>query len=1012
MHDDRKLIEDRLARLLSERLKEAVHTPAVQLDLTVWHVDGGPGEPVSPQTALAQSYEPIAVGDLWGPAWGTSWFRLTAELPERAVGMDLECIFNIGFGEESPGFHAEGLVYLPDGTVVKGLNPRNQWIPVDDKTAPNGRFEVYVEAAANPMILGSDPFRPTLLGEKSTAGTRPLYRLSRADISHFDTELWELCQDLQTLGELSAELTAGDPRKFEVLRAIEASLDEIDLQDIRSTVGAARGALKEVLGRPAAASSHRLSAIGHAHIDSAWLWPLRETVRKVGRTSANVVNLMDSNPDFKFAMSQAQQLAWLKEHRPDVFARVKAHVASGQFIPVGGMWVESDTNMPGSEALARQFVHGKRFFLDEFGIETQEVWLPDSFGYSAALPQLVKLAASKWFLTQKISWNTVNKFPHHTFNWEGIDGSQVFTHFPPIDTYNSDLSGRELAHAVRNFQEKGQATRSLAPFGWGDGGGGPTREMLARAKRNKSLEGAPRVVMETPAEFFQGAQDEYKNPPVWSGELYLEFHRATYTSQAKNKQGNRRSEHLLYEAELWAATAAVRTGFAYPYEALDRIWKSVLLLQFHDILPGTSIAWVHRESVDTYAAVAEELNTIIDAAQRVLAGDPGTGTELVFNSAPHARAGIASRAAAPVPAAVVRSTVSADGAGWVLDNGTLRVRINANGLFTSVFDLANGREVLPAGRVGNLLQMHPDFPNMWDAWDVESFYRNTVVDLTGVDSIELDGTDGVRIRRSFGSSTVDQTVRLQVGSAQVDTELTVDWHETEKFLKLAFPLDIHADRSASEIQYGHIYRPTHSNTSWDAAKFEICAHRWVQVEDPGYGVAIANDSTYGHDIARSSSPDGGTSTTVRLSVLRAPRFPDPGTDQGTHTVRYSLVPGARVLDAVRSGYQINLPARVVAGSNTVEPLVAVDNDAVVVTAAKLADDGSGDVVVRFYESSGAKATATIAPGFGYAAVDETDLLERPIAANALVADAGSTVTVALRPFQIATLRFARTGSGA
>ncbi len=347
--------------------------------------------------------------------------------------------------------------------------------------------------------------------------------------------------------------------------------------------------------------------MGHAHIDSAWLWPLRETVRKVARTASNMTALLEDEPEFVFAMSQAQQYAWLKEHRPEVYAKVKKAVADGRFVPAGGMWVESDTNMPGSEAMARQFVHGKRFFLEEFGVENDEAWLPDTFGFAAGLPQIIRAAGAKWLLTQKISWSQINAFPHHTFRWEGIDGTRIFTHFPPVDTYNCQMAGREIAHAARNFKDKGVARHSLAPTGWGDGGGGTTREMIAKARRLRDLDGSPVVVWEKPAEFFAKAEAEYPQAPVWVGELYLELHRATLTSQAKTKRGNRRSEQLLREAELWSATAAVAAGHPYPYAALDRIWKTVLLHQFHDILPGSSIAWVHREAERTYAAVAAEL---------------------------------------------------------------------------------------------------------------------------------------------------------------------------------------------------------------------------------------------------------------------------------------------------------------------------------------------------------------------------------------------------------------------
>src|SRR6266536_5505979 len=410
--------------------------------------------------------------------------------------------------------------------------------------------------------------------------------------------------------------------------------------------------------------------------------------------------------------------------------------------------------MANSEAVAEQFCVDKRYFADEFGVETEEVWLPDSFGYTAALPQLIALSGSRWFLTQKMSWSRTNRFPHHTFWWEGLDGTRIFTHFPPVDTYNSKLSGAELAHASRNFADKGGATCSLMPFGYGDGGGGPTREMLARAARLRDLDGSPRVVIERPDEFFARAEAEYQDAPVWAGELYLEYHRGTYTSQASTKRGNRRSEHLLREAELWCATAAVRRGTEYPYEALDRVWKLVLLQQFHDILPGSSIHWVHREAAANYAAAAAELDQLITAALRVLAGDGAT--DVVFNAAPHARNNVPALAAGPRSAALA-TVVTADGGGYVLDNGVLRVAIDPRGLVTSVRD--GEREVLAPGSVGNLLQLHPDTPNFYDAWDIDAFYRNVSTDL--VDHATLSTVDGGgRVVRSFVNATVTQTITL------------------------------------------------------------------------------------------------------------------------------------------------------------------------------------------------------------------------------------------------------------
>ncbi|HZD22068.1 MAG TPA: glycoside hydrolase family 38 C-terminal domain-containing protein, partial [Acidimicrobiia bacterium] len=1002
-----------------QRLRPAIHRTIAPLNLAVWHPDGGQGEPVDPAVALAHTvYEPAAVGDRWGPPWGTSWFHLTGKVPNEAAGRRVELVVELGWEDHSPGFQAEGLVYRPDGQVVKGLNPRNVWIPVADPAQGGEPIDFYVEAAANPLVIEVEPFKPTLLGEKSTAGDDPLYRLIRVDVSVFETDVWELVQDLEVLDQLMRELSDGDPRRWQIERAIEQSLDALDLQDITGTAATARQPLRPALDSPAAPSAHRISAVGHAHIDSAWLWPIREAIRKVARTCSNVTHLMDEYPDLVFAMSSAQHFEWIERNRPEVFARVAERVADGRFVPVGGMWVESDTNMPGSEAMARQFVYGKRYFLEKFGVETEEVWLPDSFGYSPALPQLVRLSGSRWFLTQKISWNQANLFPHHSFWWEGIDGTRVFTHFPSVDTYNSDLGGHQLAHAVRNFRDKGGASRSMAPFGWGDGGGGPTREMMARARRTAHLEGSPRVFIESPAAFFAAAEQEYSDAPVWSGELYLELHRATYTSQAITKRGNRRSEHLLFEAELWSTAAAVEGLVDYPYEELERIWKLVLLHQFHDILSGTSIAWVHREAAETYASIMAALEAIIASAQKALAGEgePTDTGVVVFNAAPHDRAGVAAFSAGLRPGnrdgPVVEVTGNGEVGGYVLDNHLLRVTVDERGLLTSVFDQRADREVLSPGAVANLLQLHPDFPNQWDAWDVDSFYRNTVVDLDAADQVELteDGSNRratVAVTRSFGSSQVTQTITLAAGSGRVDMGVDVDWHESEKFLKAAFPIDVHCQRAAYETQFGYQERATHENTSWEAMKFEVCAHRFVRVAEPNYGVALVNDSTYGHDIRRQSRTGGGTTTTVRLSLLRAPRFPDPHTDHGRHVMHYALVPGASINDAVREGYAINLSDRLVPGDRAVRPVVQVISGTAVVTAVKLADDRSGDVVVRLYESSGGRSTATIRVSFAVSSVVETDLLERPIDEDALVSAGGDGVDLQLRPFQIVTLRFSR-----
>jgi alpha-mannosidase len=988
MHDRRREIEDRVTRAMEQRIVPCLHTLLADLSLEVWHVpparDGFVGEPVPFAEAVQATYLPARVGDSWGPAWGTSWFHLTGEVPTDCASPEI--VLDLGWSATRAGMQAEGLVFRADGTHVKGLNPRNTWIPCN----AGETIDLYVEAVANPTLQGIPRYWPTTEGDRLTASSRPLYKVVAAGLCEHNLDVRALHADIDVLDGLMRALPENDARRWEILYALERALDALDYQDVIGTAAAAREELAPALHLQARGSAHTISAIGHAHIDSAWLWPVRETVRKVARTVANVVNLLDTTDDLVHAMSSAQQWAWLEEHQPGLFSRALEHVRGGRLVPVGGMWVESDTNMVGGEAVARQFVYGKRYMIDKLGVDPQEVWLPDSFGYTAALPQIVKLAGFRWFLTQKISWNTVNKFPHHTFQWEGIDGTRVFTHFPPADTYNGQLSGAELAKASGGFRDKGAASRSLLPFGYGDGGGGPTREMLDRARRTRDLEGSPRVTIESPRAFFEAAEAEYPSPPVWTGELYLEIHRGTYTSQAKTKQGNRRCEHLLREAELWCATAATRGLVDYPYDELRKAWETVLLNQFHDILPGSSIAWVHREATDQYAEVAAELEGLITNVISALAGS-GEST-VRFNAAPMQLGLLPPMAGSTVMAKLGGTTVE----GLTLDNGLLRVTLDDQGVVRSVRDVTTDREVLPPGGGANLLQLHPDTPNSWDAWDIDSFYRNVAKSLTQ-GKVSIEG-ETVMVTRSFGSSTVTQWITLRPGASQVDFETEVDWHEREKVLKVAFDLDVHTDRARYETQFGHVVRPTHENTTWDAARFEVCAHRWVLVEEQGYGVAVANDSTYGHDVTRHVREGGGTSSTVRLTLLRAPRYPDPQTDQGRHTFRYALVPAAGVAEAAAAGYALNLPPREARGSD-VEPLVRVDGPAYV-EAVKLAEDGSGDLIVRLYEPFGARAQVTVVVSFEVTKAEEVDLVERPLR---LLENLGFE----LRPFQILTLRLSR-----
>ncbi|MFE5084374.1 alpha-mannosidase [Streptomyces mirabilis] len=1011
MHDERRRIEERVARVHDQRIKPAIYAASVPFEVEAWQA---PGEPVPFEEAAAAPYKPFAMDTPWGPPWGTTWFRMRGSVPADWTGKRVEAVFDLGFVGDWPGNQAEALVHLPDGVPLKAVNPQNQYVPIAHPATGGEEIHYLVEAASNPDILANDFAGPTPLGDRLTAGDKPLYTFKRADIAVLDENVWHLDLDVQVLRELMLELGELDPRRHEIMIALDQAMDALDLDDISGTAAAARAVLAPTLAKPAHASAHTLSAAGHAHIDSAWLWPIRETKRKTSRTFSNVTALAEEYEELVFACSQAQQYEWVRDNYPHVWERIKKAVADGNWAPVGGMWVEADGNLPGGEALARQLIHGKRFFIEHFGIETKGVWLPDSFGYNAAYPQLAKLAGNDWFLTQKLSWNQTNKLPHHSFWWEGLDGTRIFTHFPPVDTYNVEFSGKEMAHAVRNYQDKGRGTTSLAPFGHGDGGGGPTREMMERARRLANLEGSAKVRVEHPDAFFATAREEIPADQVWSGELYLELHRATYTSQARTKQGNRRSEHRMREAELWATTAAVNApGYSYPYEKLDRLWKTVLLHQFHDILPGSSIAWVHREAEAEYARVAKEVEAITAEAVAAL----GTGETRVFNTSPVDRAEVV-RTSVGIP---MYAEVPAGGSalldaaepprpvtveGRVLDNGLVRVELAEDGTLASVRDLTADREVL--ADKGNLLRLHSDLPNYWDAWDIDKHYKNRYTDLLDAESVTVveDGPllGALKVERAFGKgSRIVQTITVRAGSRRIDVETEIDWHEAEKILKAAFPVDIRAPHSSAEIQFGHVQRPTHTNTSWESARFEVYGHRWVHIAEPGYGVAVINDSTYGHDVSRTVREDGGTTTTVRLSLVRAPRVPDPEADQGKHRFTYALLPGASIEDAIAEGYALNLPLRVADSAGPAEPVVSVDGEGVTIEAVKLADDASGDVVVRLYESRGGRGTGTLRTGFPLAGAQVTDLLERPL--NTADTD-GNTVAVALRPFEVRTLRLA------
>jgi alpha-mannosidase len=1038
--DERERILARAAHLLARYVEPARYGPPVVADITARHLHG---EPVGYDDALRGRWDPFAVGDRWGGNWDTTWFRLRASVPAGWRGSEVDLCVDLGH-DGTPGFGAEGQVWR-NGAPLAGVNSRHRQVCLAAPARGGEQVDVYIEAAANPQGGG-----PTLLAPEY-AGP-PRLTLRQAEIAPRCIEVDELAVDLQVLIELGAALAADGRRTGEILATIRRACAVLDPRAVGETAAEVRKVLAGALDRPAAPGAHTVSAVGHAHIDTAWLWPLRETVRKCARTFSTALDLMDRHPSYRFACSQAQQHAWMRDRYPTVFAGMKARAADGRFEPVGSMWVEPDCNVPSGESLVRQLLYGKGWFLDAYGIETRDCWLPDAFGYPASLPQILAQAGVDTFISQKLSWNEVDRFPHHTFAWEGIDGSAVLAHFPPSDTYNGDFTVAQLRHGADNFRDHQVSGTSLYPFGYGDGGGGPTREMLQRAERVADLDGVPRVVLEGVGDFVRRVRSESPALPRWVGELYLEFHRGTYTTHGDVKAGNRRGELGLRDAELWHA-GLPELRAAYPAAELGEAWRTLLLHQFHDILPGSGIHWVYEDTARDHAAVAATADRLSAAADAVLAATVATGDAVdpvvVVNAASHARDEVVA-VGTPGGARFVRVTVPACGWSVVdlartdpgdhgptardtgaaigqagpatgeagpdrvevsrrhLDNGRLRVELDDDGHLRRVYDHLAGREVLAAGGRGNLLQLQDDDPVDYDAWDIDEFSGDRVEEVRSLEDVEVVESGplrgGIRLRRRWGRSSLVQTIRLRAGSNRIDFETEVDWRERHRLLKVAFPVAVRSMEATYEIQFGHVRRPTHTNTTWDAARFEVCGHRWADLSEAGYGVALLNDAKYGYDVR---------GHTLRLSLLRAPTAPDPEADQGRHRFVYSLFPhrGDHVAGrVVEEGLSLNLPLRVVPARPSTETrpatgsLVAFDRPGVVLEALKRAEN-DGDLVLRCYEADGGRGPVRVDLGLDVVSAWRCDLLERP-GAEVAVARSGGTASLELdlRPFEIVTLR--------
>jgi alpha-mannosidase len=974
------MVEVESLEAIKDQLLAAVERESVPLQLSAQLVRG---EPVSYPQAMRGDFTPFEVGSRWGPPWSTTWFRVHGRIPAEWAQEHVVAVFDIGFEGRHTGFTCEALAWR-DGKPWRGVDPNHRRLPV---TGPD--VDLLLEASAMPSAVVSGPDEaPSMIALRSSP--EPAFVFRQAELRIQDQAARKVALDFEALYELALALPEKSTRRAQIIDALDSFARTQDPE-----------ILTRELARPST-SEHVITAVGHAHIDTAWLWPLRETRRKCARTFSTALALMDAYPDYRFACSQPAQYAWMKESYPTIFEGIRQKVRAGQWEPVGSMWVEADCNLPSGEALVRQFLHGKRFFLRELGVDTRELWLPDVFGYPASLPQLIAESGGEFFLTQKLSWNDTNKPAHHTFMWEGIDGTAIFTHFPPADTYNGDFSPGEIVKSAADFKDHESSSRSLYLYGWGDGGGGPEPDMLESARRLADIDGAPRVVLGRAAEFFAHAKQEVHGLTTWVGELYFELHRGTYTSQARTKRLNRRAEQALREAETWLVAA----GGEYPRDLLDSTWKRLLINQFHDILPGSSIDWVYEDAERELEAVVEVAGGLTTQAQGALAGE---GDRLVaFNVNSHRRHQVIEQDGqvmlVDAPACgwtVVDEVTTYDPVtvqGRTIENGLLRVTWSEKGLLTSIWDKEAGREVLSAGGAGNLLQLHEDNPRNWDAWDVDADYRARFTDLTALAGAEIEMSGplraAVRFKREFGRSKLEQRMILDAGSRVLRFETEVDWQETHRFLKVAFPVAVRSARATYEIQFGHVERSTHANTSWDQARFEVCAHRWADLGEPGYGVALLNDCKYGYDILGS---------VMRLSLLRSPTHPDPAADRGRHRFTYALMPHPgdfRQAGVIAAAEDLNTPLRVQRGQGGRRSLIEVDTPQVVVEAIKRSED-SDAVVVRLYEAWGGRCTARLRTTLPASRAHLCDLLERE---REEVTVRDGELELAVEPFKILTLK--------
>ncbi|MBC1500526.1 alpha-mannosidase [Listeria weihenstephanensis] len=961
--------------------------------------------------------ETIGIGEDWRGRDRYVWLKASVVLPAKREGCRILGFFD--FGKTGDGNNAgfESLLFV-NGEPYQGVDQNHKEVFFDDALAGT-RVELIFRLWSG--LEGGGQVRTQE------------HRLNEAFIGYLDVAVDDLyytafaaLQTLDYLGENSTE-------RYGLMQALDHSFRVIDWANPGSTkhrasLYEAGRVLNEKIDAMPKNFDVTVTCVGHTHIDVAWLWRLKHTREKSARSFSTVMRLMEQYPNYEFLQSQPQLYAYIKADYPDIYAKIKSRVADGRWEADGGMWLEADCNIPSGESLVRQILQGTRFFKEEFGKESKFLWLPDVFGYSWALPQILKKSGIETFMTTKISWNQFNRMPHDTFWWRGIDGSEILTHFitsPDVHdlyyTYNGNITARTVKGVWDGYRDKNLNNEMLVSYGFGDGGGGPTREMLEMIERFDKMPGMPKVEMGLAGPYFERLHERVENSEeyvhTWNGELYFEYHRGTYTSQAYNKKMNRKLELLLRDAEWFQVLQAAQTGdfAAYPSDLLQESWRIVLRNQFHDIIPGSSIHEVYEDCVEEYeeaenlalmaydemSAMDEEapnamtlLNSSIWERPRLAEIAIQENEAVIWKDADGKRldaqrnlAGswlvavdsLSSMGAATLTYEVTEEFVQDKSLAQV-DDGALetnryRVTWNEAGQFTSIFDKIQVREVLAKGERGNVLQVFEDKPLNFDAWDIDIYYQEKMREVTQLESVGVtqNGTlqTTLQMKWIYGTSTISQAIHFYRDSARIDFETEMDWHEKQQLLKVAFPVDVMATEATYDIQYGNVKRPTHWNTSWDYARFETVGHQWADLSEAGYGVSILNNCKYGHDIK---------DHVIRLTLLKSATYPDVTQDQGEHAFTYALLPHAGDFvhgDVVQEAWALNNPLRVALGSHDNRSLLKTDCEQIQVDAVKKAEDEDA-IVVRLHEFTGGRCHVKMVSDFQVASWQECDLMERPI----------------------------------